>query len=262
MVRLMGGEVEVESEVGKGTVFRFALPMKEVAAGQGRKESGVVLGLDEGQGQPKVLVVDDRADNRDLLRELFTGWGFEVREAVDGQDGVDVWESWKPDVVWMDLRMPRLDGPEAVKRIRAREAELGLTRTPIFALSASVLETERGSVIAAGFDEFIFKPFKEAQLAEALEKYTGVRFRRKETEKEKEKEKEEAGVPKAETLKPLPEEWKVGFRTALLLGDSDEALRFLGELEDRSLARRIEPLIQGYRFEELLQMMDNLPNIP
>jgi signal transduction histidine kinase/ligand-binding sensor domain-containing protein/CheY-like chemotaxis protein len=179
MVQLMGGRIEVESEPGAGSCFQFALPFKTLGLEElPHTGAGAVLGLAEGQASRKILVVDDRADNRDLLRDLLAGWGFEVRVAVDGVAAVAAWEAWQPDLVWMDLRMPRMDGREAVAKIRALEVERKLPRTPVFALSASVLEIDRTTVLSAGFDDFIFKPFQELQIAETLETHMDIRFRR------------------------------------------------------------------------------------
>jgi CheY-like chemotaxis protein len=252
MVQLMGGEIRVESEQGKGSQFHFTLLLRHAeTAGDRGLETREALGLAEGQVSLRVLVVDDRVDNRDLLRELLQGWGFQVKEAVDGQEGLELWEAWSPQVVWMDLRMPRLDGPEAVRRIRVLESELGRARTAIFALSASVLETDRSAVLAAGFDEFIFKPFQESQIAAAMEKHAGVRFLRAEASRSQE------SLPlQKEEISTLPEAWRKDFQNSLLLGDAEEALRLLETLEDATLAPRIASFVRAYRFDEILRTLD------
>ena len=253
MVQLMGGVIEVESEPGRGTCFHFALPLKTLAPSElPPADAGAVVGLLEGQASRRILVVDDRADNRDLLRDLLAGWGFEVRVAVDGVEALEAWEEWQPELVWMDLRMPRMDGREAVARIRALEAERALPRTPVFALSASVLEVDRTTVLKAGFDDFIFKPFQERQIAETLETHMDIRFRRSTPEATV---KEAALGP--ETLAGHGEAWEGDLRRALVMGDPEEAMRVLEASGDAALIRQAAPFIQGYRFGELLVLLDH-----
>ncbi len=145
-----------------------------------------------------------------------------------------------------------MNGAEAVQKIREREVATGRSRTAVFALSASVLETERNEVMAAGFDEFLHKPFREAELAAAMERHAGLRFRR-------------ADMKKALEVSQTPEaimdqdpDWRDRLRTAVLMGDSDQALGLILEMEDPSKAEALRRMIEGYRFEELLKTLDKV----
>jgi signal transduction histidine kinase/CheY-like chemotaxis protein/ligand-binding sensor domain-containing protein len=177
LVHLMGGTIDVWSELGVGTVFRFdvRLPLaSEVLAERGPRR---VMGLAPGQRQFKVLIVDDVFENRRLMSRLLTGVGFDVREAADGQEAVEAWESWRPDFVWMDVRMPVVDGLEATRRIRSRERELGSeSRCKIVALSASVLEQQRAAILDAGCDDFVGKPFVESAIFESMAALLGIEY--------------------------------------------------------------------------------------
>jgi len=127
-----------------------------------------------------------------MLVRLLAPPGFEVREAANGEEAVAAWEQWRPHLIWMDLRMPVMDGREATRRIREREKdeggrmrdESGISSliphpsafTKIIALTASSFEEERAEVLAAGCDDFLRKPFDEAHLFELIHKHLGVRF--------------------------------------------------------------------------------------
>jgi two-component system sensor histidine kinase/response regulator len=246
MVHLMGGAITVLSEVGHGSCFQFELRLEEVQGVDAAAPAGPpVLGLADGQTPLRMLVVDDRSDNREVLRGILELWGIEVREAADGVEALGVWNAWRPRLVWMDLRMPNLDGWEACQAIRRREAELNRPRTLIFAISASVLEVDRSQVLAEGFDEFIPKPFREEQLVQVLEDHAGLVFRRQEA-------REARQALDAVWLRGLPGPWKAGFQRALRIGDSDEALRLLGRLGEDPRIRALEAMVRNYHIDELL----------
>ena len=116
--------------------------------------------------------------NRAPLIQLLERVGFLTQEADNGASAIAQWQNWQPHLIWMDMRMPEMDGYEATRRIRAREqesekAEEGLRRTKIIALTASVFEDQREAVLAAGCDDFVRKPFQAeeifAQLAQHLD---------------------------------------------------------------------------------------------
>ena len=248
MVRLMGGELMVDSKLGTGTAFFFTLNL-EPAQGQVRQaiKPRQILGLADGEPARKILVVDDQEDNRDLARELLEGWGFDVQVAEDGVSALEAWERWQPEAVFMDLRMPRLRGEAAATKLR--ELEGNQRRTAVFALSASVLGIDREQILAAGFDEFIQKPFHEHVLAEVLERYLGVRFKT---------EGLEAAQPEPPSnidWQGFPEAWRPAFRQALLLGDLDEAQARLQELGEHPAVPYLELRIREFRTEEILQQM-------
>lgn len=123
--RLMGGEITVESEVGKGSVFRFSIEA-EIAAeipleNMDNPMHLKVIRIQPGESSRRVLIVEDNVDNQILLSKLLLSVGFEVRIAADGLEGVKIYESWRPHLIWMDMRMPVMDGYESCRRIRQIE---------------------------------------------------------------------------------------------------------------------------------------------
>ena len=175
LIQLMNGDIIVESEIGKGSVFQFEItiePLKDLDDESEQLNKNVV-GLAENQPEFRVLVIEDNDENRLYLYNLLKLVGIRVREASNGFDGIEICKNWQPDLIFMDMRMPDLDGYEVTRKIKTSEA----TKIPvIIAVTASVFEEDRKKVMLAGCDDFIRKPIKESLIFEALSKYLGVKF--------------------------------------------------------------------------------------
>ncbi|HEX6387732.1 MAG TPA: two-component regulator propeller domain-containing protein [Anaerolineae bacterium] len=179
-LRLMGGDIEVQSKVGQGSTFRFAVPFQVVdktALGRAQAERQVI-GLAPGQDTYRLLVVDDQDTDRQLLVRVLAPLGFDVREAANGQEAIAVWQAWQPHLIWMDMRMPVMNGYEATRHIKATTQGQA---TVIVALTASGMEEDRLVILSEGCDDFIRKPFYEEDVYNALSKHLGVRFLYQET---------------------------------------------------------------------------------
>ena len=174
LVQALGGQIEVASRVGYGTTFHFDLTVAlTVSAETHAHLQAVALAPD--QPNYKILIVDDKADNRRLLRELLEPLGFELQEAADGREAITRWQLWQPDLIYLDLRMPILDGYEMVQQLRALETA-GAKRTVMIAVSASALAHERQLALAQGCDDFLQKPFREQEIFASLQQYLGLQF--------------------------------------------------------------------------------------
>ena len=121
-VQLMGGDISVSCGLGKGSIFQFDIQvgLGEATEIETTKSQHQVIGLAPDQPEYRILVVEDRLENRQLLVQLLTMIGFVVREAENGQEAIALWSSWQPHLIWMDMRMPVMDGYEATKQIKAR----------------------------------------------------------------------------------------------------------------------------------------------
>ncbi|MCJ7738147.1 MAG: ATP-binding protein [Anaerolineae bacterium] len=175
-VELMGGTIRVVSAPGKGSTFCVEVPvepseMSEIAP-FGAWEAQLRR-LVPGQPEYRILIVEDQEENRQLLRQLLVQTGFQVRVTENGADGVEAFHSWRPHFIWMDWRMPVMDGLEATRHIRTAE---GGREVKIVAFSASVLKEEREQVLAAGTDDFVPKPIRFSSIYECMTKHLGVQF--------------------------------------------------------------------------------------
>jgi signal transduction histidine kinase/DNA-binding response OmpR family regulator len=181
--RLMGGELAIDSQVGHGTAFKFDLQVEIVEAADvlTAEPTHRVIGLEPGQGaaggEPfRMLVVDDVETTRKLLVKFLQPLGFELREATNGQEALKIWAEWQPHLIWMDMRMPIMDGRETTRRIKAQAQARNRSVPLIIALTASAFEEQRAEILAGGCDDFIRKPFREHEIFDALHRHLDVRF--------------------------------------------------------------------------------------
>ncbi|VEP15533.1 Histidine kinase [Hyella patelloides LEGE 07179] len=174
-VQLMGGELTASSQLGVGTVFKFNI-IAEAALEeelQPQKPPKKVIGLEPNQPNYRILVVDDRWENRQIVLKLLEPIGFETKEAVNGKEAIAIWEQWQPHLIWMDMRMPVMNGYEATEYIKSH---LKGQATYIIALTASTFEEERAIILSTGCDDFVRKPFRGAVLFDKMAEYLGVRY--------------------------------------------------------------------------------------
>ena len=178
IVELMGGTLTFTSEPGRGSTFRVSLPVRRAAAGEVAgtpRADGIPLGLEAGQRRYRVMVVEDQPENRLLLVRLLTELGFDVREAHDGGAALELFTQWLPDFIWMDRRMPGMDGIEATRRIRALP---GGREVRIAAITASSFKEQDSELTSADFDAILHKPWRVEEICGCMESLLGLRFRR------------------------------------------------------------------------------------
>ncbi|WP_300455441.1 ATP-binding protein [Accumulibacter sp.] len=181
-VELMGGRIEVRSELGRGSCFRVEIPVAPASDSDLSVEvldRGDVLSLAPDQPAWRILIVEDQMENALLLSRLLESVGFQTRVANSGVQGVEFFQVWRPHFIWMDQRMPMMDGMEATRRIRALD---GGRAVKIVALTASVFSDQRGEMLNAGMDDVLHKPFQPGELFDCMERLLGVRYVRREKE--------------------------------------------------------------------------------
>lgn len=256
-VELMGGEISVESEPGRGSIFRVIVPVKEAKPEEviTTAVSRRVTGLEDGQPACRILVVDDQEESRLLLKKLLEPVGIEVREAANGQEAIDVFQTWQPDFIWMDIRMPVMDGMEATRRVRALEQQT--TRTPIVALTAHAFEEEREHFLAAGCDGFVRKPFRQHTIFETMAKYLGVRFVYEEPEPADQTAEPEL-TP--QMLARLPNDLLLNLKQAVIELDTEKTLVLIARITemDANLGVALQSVVKNLGYTRLLAMLEAL----
>ena len=163
LVRLMGGDIVVESQRWQGSVFRFELDV--LVAGAATVATPVTRVIGYVGARVKVLVVDDLAENRAVLRDMLGPVGFEISEAADGREALEIAQRQQPDLILMDVFMPDMDGRQTTMRLRQLR---DLARVPIIVVSASALGGDEESSLAAGANAFLAKPVNEHRLLELI----------------------------------------------------------------------------------------------
>jgi CheY-like chemotaxis protein len=250
-VQLMGGDISVRSTLGRGSAFTFDATLPASDGPETRAVARRAVGLEAGQRAYRLAVVDDAVANRLLLRKLLEPLGFEVREASTGTEAVEVWERWRPDLIWMDSRLPEMSGVEATAEIRKREGSC-----KIVALTASAFEHDREAFLRAGCDGFVAKPYREEEILETLEAQLGVRFLYPAAEEATDEPAEVALTP--ERLAALPGVALAALHDAAEQGDLEAAHAAIDDLRshDTALADELRAFVRGYRFDELLDLIE------
>ncbi|MGB0563277.1 MAG: ATP-binding protein [Spirulinaceae cyanobacterium] len=265
-VELMGGEITVESTVGEGTTFAFMIPVEVVelaAIAPNNDQSAIastaapasqVSTLAPDQPDYRILVVEDKEHNQQLMMQLLSAVGFTVQIACDGLEGVAQWQTWQPDLIFMDIQMPRMDGFEATAKIRAVEREQNLAPTTIIALTASVLAAEHDRIRAVGCDDIMGKPFQTPALFACLQTYLGVDYLYTAMPQ---------GVVEAdpisansvmltEQLQTQTTAWLWELHQATLEASSDKILFLLESVDDLELKKLLVDRVDNFDFETII----------
>jgi CheY-like chemotaxis protein len=190
-----------------------------------------VTGLAPGQGEVRVLVVDDNQNNRELLRSMLDPLGFIVDEVLSGEEALEKVRTWVPGIILMDLVLPGKDGAETSRILRDAYSKDSII---IIGISASAFDTEKQHFLDSGINAFLAKPFRQEELYDLLARYAGVQFKSAETE---------TGLPdeaKNITLDKMSSEWIEQFNQALVWGNIT-LIRALGKE-----ANAIDPALSAY----------------
>ncbi|MGI0492694.1 PAS domain S-box protein [Alkalinema pantanalense CENA528] len=284
-VRLMGGELTVSSQVGQGSCFRFHIPIERVT-------SDLIpcthfpqrpIGLAPGQPTYRILVVEDHLANRKLMLLLLQSLGFHVREATNGQEAVELWETWQPHLIWMDMRMPIMNGYEATQQIRQREQShrnllttaiedpqqttatttspaRPSTPTKIIALTAGAFAEERTKTLAMGCDDFVTKPLQDRIILDKLVEHLGVRYLFAAPPSSQSSNSAEA-VPSIEValteLQAMPIDWVDQLQQATIEVNVEKILSLLPLIpeEQSDLRLLITHKIHSFDFEQILDLI-------
>jgi signal transduction histidine kinase/DNA-binding NarL/FixJ family response regulator len=259
--QLMGGEMTVSSQVGRGTLFKFDIKVSVVDALdiESQQPARRVIALEPNQHPLRILIVDDKPTNRQLLIKLLNPLGFKLKEACNGKEAIEVWESFEPHLIWMDMRMPVMDGYEATKQIKAT---LKGQATSIVALTASVLEEERVVVLSTGCDDFLRKPFREADIFAVMHKHLGVRYIYEDLTQVDGLKTQDTGTNtlSAAAFNALPSPWIANLKQALLNVDLDLIAAIIEQIQvqDVALAKALTSCIEHFDYDKILQLISEI----
>ncbi len=261
IVELMGGELGVDSEPGRGSCFHFEIPVQatfavdapastDAASEQDPRVTGYRC-LRPDREQLRVLAVDDVTDNRQLLTALLNQLGFETAEADSGEACLEQAPAFRPDLVLMDVRMPGLDGLETMEALHAMA---GFAALPVVLVTANVFQEQRQEGLARGAVAYLGKPVEVAQLLRVLAEQLPLEWRHAAP-----REGSPAGIPPEDNAAAhYPDEWLDALERAVNLGDTKTLRRLLSEREERgeALAPRLREWTDGYAYEQILRWIE------
>jgi signal transduction histidine kinase/DNA-binding NarL/FixJ family response regulator len=259
-VNMMGGDFRVDSELGKGSCFAFSVEYTALAeeAVEPVNEGLKVIGVRAPPGHSyRVLIADDVEDNRVILAYMLKAVGFEVIEAVNGKEAIEMYQSSPPHLIMMDMRMPVMDGFEAVRRIKAMESERPAEeKTPIIAVTASALDFDRKAIMDTGTDAYLGKPFRENELFNVIKSVMKIDFIYANETAPEPRVKTRSAAESASAVAKLPDELIARFVHAITNGEQDLMLELCNELEtlDADLAALSRKMANNYDYEGLQKL--------
>jgi len=264
-VNLMGGKLSVRSIVEQGTVFHVQIPVtladeetvEKLELSPQRRVTGVEPAQTAPDGGPfRLLVVEDNVPNRELLVKLLTPFGFELRTADNGKESVELWEQWQPHLVWMDMRLPVMDGYEATRQIKAR-AKTADRPVIVVALTASAFDEDRETIFIAGCDDLIRKPFREHEIFDALHRHLGLRFIYETSTPAPQETERMPSQDMRAAIERLPVEWVAELRQAAIALDVERTLILVEVIRPREshLADTLAAWVGDFEFDKLLALI-------
>ncbi len=221
----------MESAPGKGSLFRVEIPVLTVERSDiptSGIRRGPIIGLEPGQPEYRILVVEDHEENWLLLRRLLEKTGFQVQVAEDATTGIEKFLTWRPHFIWMDWRLPGMNGLEATRRIRELD---GGEAVKIAILSAFAFTEYRDVALVAGVNDFVSKPFQADDMFDCLARHLGVRYTYQATAPEK-----TAASLDQEQLADLPAELRKELTDAVISLDIARIAAVIGRISEQNAA--------------------------
>lgn len=268
-VQLMGGELTVQSQPGQGATFYLKVPVRLRQGAQNKLYEGSgsqIVGLIPGQPIYRVLVVDDTSTNRHLMVQWLQMVGFHVQAAQNGVEAIEQWRQFQPHLIWMDMRMPLMNGFEAVQQIRKQEAQQALaarsTQTPstkIIAITASAFEEDQRRSLAAGCNDFVTKPCTEAIVFEKMAQHLAVQYRY--TQKPTAVAPRQTAPTKpsqliAQSLNRMPPDWIAQLNRAARSANERQILQLLEDIpsDETTLKTAILQMVDHFQLDQLIRL--------
>ncbi|MGF1459271.1 MAG: PAS domain S-box protein [Leptolyngbyaceae cyanobacterium] len=263
-VQMMGGDLTVTSQPHVGSTFAFTVPVQLVkpAAVELSEVPRRVVAIAPAQPAYRILIVEDNWANRLLLQNLLADLGFTVKMAENGQDAIGHWQHWQPHLIFMDIRMPVMNGYEATHIIRQRE-QGQQQATKIICLTAGIFEDAHTDFDAAGFDDCIYKPIQQRDVTTAIAQHLGVEFLYETATPAAQASSNAATVAlTAETLQVLPQNWLVQFYQALIELNQSQMLVLIDNLppDQAAVAQALRHKVREFDFEPLLEAIKVIVN--
>lgn len=259
-IELMQGDIRVSSELNTGSEFWVTIPITVAdKASQDIELLSKGIKLHPQNGDVKILVAEDEVFNQKLIIKILNGAGFQTQLATNGEQAVALYQQWQPDLIFMDRRMPVLDGLAATRQIRALGAKA--KKVKIIALTASVFKDEKHEMLLAGMDDFLCKPYRPNQLFQCLKHHLKLEFNYNHEPPLPQVETPALSLDFATMVNQIELEFLVQLVEAVKEGEQDQLLELVaGDALPTALKTHFLMLIESYNFAELNQILSTNTN--
>lgn len=250
LARLMNGDITFKSKIGQGSKFNFSFEYEKGHIKHINSENSLsrtVVALAKRSLDTKVLIADDRYNNREVARQLLEPIGFKIEIAVNGSETIEKCKLWQPDILLLDLAMPDFDCETVVKKIREENSTIA-----IIALSASIIENEYEIIQKIGVDSYLRKPFELSKLLEKIKAVSNVEYI---YQKKEEKKKLDTFDSDLSALKP---EIKKRILNATIIGDINRLHSLVQQLIDDKIpqGKYLKKCVDEFEFEKIKKELE------
>lgn len=255
-VQLLGGQITLNSTPGKGTLFRVELPVELADPNQvphaKNRDAREVVGLAPGQPRYRILIVEDQRENQLLLSRLMSELGLDTKLAENGKQGIELFQSWQPDLIWMDKQMPVMDGIEAAKSIRRLPNG---QKVKIVAVTASAFMEQQQEMLDAGMDDFVRKPYRFDEIYACLARQLQLEYAYTSQEVEKETPATDQLVT---MLTSIPRELRRTLSQELISLNSTGIAEIIQQISgiDAELAKTLSQAAENFDYPAILQWLE------
>jgi PAS domain S-box-containing protein len=255
--RLLGGDITVESVKGEGSAFRVIVAVEPAQSLTGSSPASTrkIVRLAPASDRTRVLIVDDQEANRTWLDKILVATGFSVHQAASGKEAVEIFRSWHPQLILMDVRMPEMSGEDATRIIRKLPDGKSVV---IFALSASAFVEDVASAKEAGMDDFLSKPLRIEDLLRKLPQHLQVEYEYDEGTSDNVNENDQQLIAQLtpDSLAGLAADLIESLREATASGEVNRLQELIAVVaeSDKKLAHALTILVDQYDYDRLTSL--------
>ena len=256
--KMLGGQISVASQPGVGSCFTLGIMAREDKTAQpGRKTPRhKISGIKDPIGPYRILVVDDVKESRELIASLLAPVGFEIIEACDGREAVDIWNKTHPHLIIMDIRMPVMNGLEATVKIRGTNDG---SEVPIIAATASAFEEERQTILNTGMNGYLRKPIQEQDLFDLVAHCIGIEYTYHSSETRREEFALGMNSPAfpADEFNTIPDDIREQMISACVSADLDSLFDAIERITTQypQAAARLQELADKLQYDDILSLL-------